>query len=691
MNLDIFVEGQFIDPPEDFSAQFTYNIDDVRDYAARNTAFSKSLALPMTGRNKAIFGHIWQMGSGNYLQTTPNVYYNFDPSKKANCVVLLDSIQIFKGVIRIMDIVIDEEGSAGAFEVSIFGELGGLIAQLGDKKIETLDFSDYDHNFTAGNITSSWGTAIGSGFYYGLVDYGYSLDKVNFPIENFRPMLYLKEYLDKIFLEAGYTYQSDFLTSVFFKKLLIPFNSQYPTKEFSTVLELTDATYTWTSPYPASGMAFDTWVTPHVIFTTTDNIRWHWSRAETVKLRLRLSFNWSTSGITGTPHLYFKIRTGTGTTYDTDPIIIHEEAVAPGSGSYSFDTVIEIKPNSWFEFCPGFVEGPVLGGSLIITNTDFKLEGQPTVQVPLANGDHIEMSTVIPKDILRLDLLKWVIKMFNLMIWEDKDVVGKLHIEPWVDFYDTVNPPLDWTSKLDRSKPYRLKPMGELNSRIFDYKYKDDNDYYNDFYKKTWGETYGSYLFDTGLDYVKDKQTVDIGFSPSPLVGYPGSERVMPAIYKRDDNGVLSRTSHNIRIFMRKALTTTCQPWFIYDSTAPDATLIASPSEYPYVGHLDDPDAPTIDINFGAPLELYFALVAGSLQNNLFNAFWSFYIAEITDKDSKLLTGTFRLGPVDINSLDFSKIIFIDGSLWRLNKVEDYSTDQPETVKVELLKVIDLV
>ena len=75
---------------------------------------------------------------------------------------------------------------------------------------------------------------------------------------------------------------------------------------------------------------------------------------------------------------------------------------------------------------------------------------------------------------------------------------------------------------------------------------------------------------------------------------------------------------------------------------------------------------------------------------NLFNGYWSEYVAEITDKDSKLLTGFFRLNDVDILNLDFSKLIYIDGALWRLNKVIDYNPIEQDVTKVELLKVIEL-
>jgi hypothetical protein len=66
-----------------------------------------------------------------------------------------------------------------------------------------------------------------------------------------------------------------------------------------------------------------------------------------------------------------------------------------------------------------------------------------------------------------------------------------------------------------------------------------------------------------------------------------------------------------------------------------------------YFGHLNDPNTPTIDLNFGAPLEIYFTN-SSYPSANLFNTYYSQYMSEITDKDSRLLTGFFDLSNIDI-------------------------------------------
>jgi len=275
---------------------------------------------------------------------------------------------------------------------------------------------------------------------------------------------------------------------------------------------------------------------------------------------------------------------------------------------------------------------------------------------------------------------------------KDPDTTGDvLYIEPYVDYWN-LDQPIDWTYKAARDKAWNIKPMGMLNGRFFEYKYKEDNDFYNEAYKKKYNLPYGSRLEDTFFQFAKDKQTVDIGFSPTPLIEYEGTDKVVSAIYKKSSGNAVDqeeRMDSNIRILMAKKMTGVAS-WYIRnnDISGSGGNLGAALTVYGYAGHFDDPVNPTKDINFGAASEIYFEPNVYPT-NNLFNDYWSAYIAEIADKDSKLLTCHVYLTEMDIAQLDFSKPVFIDGVLWRINKIMDYDATNGELTKVELLKVIN--
>jgi hypothetical protein len=144
---------------------------------------------------------------------------------------------------------------------------------------------------------------------------------------------------------------------------------------------------------------------------------------------------------------------------------------------------------------------------------------------------------------------------------------------------------------------------------------------------------------------------------------------------------------HNIRI-MQSKLITGVSSYEIRNN----GSLLTSKTEYPYAGHFNDPYTPTIDINYAIPSLLYYQPTnIGSIDVNLFTLYWIQYMYEIIDQDSRLLSANFILNEQDINQLDFSKLIYIQGVLYRLNKINDYNATQRDTCKVELLKVINKI
>jgi hypothetical protein len=128
--------------------------------------------------------------------------------------------------------------------------------------------------------------------------------------------------------------------------------------------------------------------------------------------------------------------------------------------------------------------------------------------------------------------------------------------------------------------------------------------------------------------------------------------------------------------------------WHIKSGVNGAGSNLANLTTYGYAGHLNDPVTPTIDINFGVPKELEFPATTYPT-NNLFNTYHKPYILEITDMESKLLTCRVYLTAVDIYNLDFSKYIWINGVLFRLNKISSYDPTSYRTTQVELLKVIN--
>ena len=681
--IEIYVENQKVDVNQGFSALMSYSIDDIKDFGAKNTAFSKTIILPGTKRNNSLFGNIFNVGASNeYNPSLANQGINFNPAVSARTIIFQDNIQVFKGVLRLMQIVIDNGDIE--YEVSVFGELGGFISKIGNGKLEDLDFSAYDHAYSISNITNSWNSANGGvGYYYPLIDCGaYSVNKHDWDYKTFRPSLFVREYLDKIFDNSGYRYQSDLFASSRFNSLIVPYNRKALTKKGSTLVTASKSVIQSVSrstnnptpvvvTYDSTSLTNFTYAAGRFTYTGTAN--------ETISSTINLS------GVYRNAYGSFRV-VKNGITISN--VIGYDSLVIDKYYGFSFNlsfSNIPIVTGDYLEiYFNIFKQTSYKSAELSVNTSSLKIDGSTLIDLNINLGDIVVMNETIPKNILQLDFFASIIKLFNLYVFESPDDDKLLKIEPFVDFYADATT-IDWSQKLDRGSAIKIKPMSELNSRYYAFNYKDDSDYYNDLYKKRYNLSYGSYLYDSQFEFAKETTKVDVIFSGTPLVGYSGEDKIYSTIFILG-GAVEETTDSNIRILQAKKITGVSS-WKIKNNSA----NLLTTTDYGYAGHFNDPDYPTNDIGFGVPSELFFMLGSGLVNVNQFNVYWSSYMAEITDKDSKILSGTFKLDYKDIYGLDFSKLIYIDGSLFRLNKISDFNATNEDTCNVELVKIINRI
>ena len=665
ISTEIYIEDYKLDLLQDISTEFNYVIDDINDFGSRNTSYSKTINIAGTATNNKIFGFVFDLGNANFTDNTlPNVNYNFNASKSAQCRIFIDKIQIFKGTLRILEIVIDDKTIE--YQCSVFGELGGFITALGNKRLHELDFSAYNHVFNVTNIKASWDTIAGTGYYYPLIDYGnVSTDKINFQATAYRPALYVKEYISKIFAGTDYTYTLDLIAGdqELFNRLIIPHNQSSLTKTTSTLNVATRTTELIITG--STAVTFPT-ITGSGLVVGGGGSTFTYTGATSLNLKMVYTFEADYTSAT------FNIYKNSTIVYTTNSIGDGEFELLMNTNDFITFRIVNTAPNR--------DDPPVT-----LTYAQVSFFADALIPVNVAYGDSLVINDTIPKGIFQRDFFLSIVKMFNLYVYEDTWNDKKLIIKPYINFYDdTYANALDWSNKIDRSKPLSIKPMSELNARYFDYKFTKDNDYYNENYNKKYNESYGDRIFDTEYDFSNETDTLEVIFAPSVLFQKNGTDKIYPAIYKVSDNSTKENSMDSvIRILQAKKITGRTSYTILNGVSVVDTI-----TTYGYGGHLNDPFTPTNDINFGVPFETKFTTTTYPT-TNIFNAYHSDYIAEITSKDSKLLTCTALLNTNDINNLDFSKYIWIDGVLFRLNKVENYNPMEYNTTKISLLKVIE--
>ena len=522
ISTEIYIEDEKLDLVEDILTEFTYTIDDIADFGQKNTSYSKTINLSGTANNNRIFGFVFNLNSNNITDDgQPNVLSNFNAAKAAQCRIFIDKIQIFKGVLRLMEIV--QEGDAIQYQCSVYGDLGGFISSLSNKKLEDLDFSAYNQDWTYTNIQNSWNTIAGSGVLFPLIDYGQvSTGKVNFKFPAFRPALYVREYLEKILTASGYTWDFPMLTSsAMMQRLIIP-NNQNQLTTTSTSLCKTNATsgtYTFPTRVPLTAVSLGS-------FTLSTNQITYGGGSSVLG-----NFTWQVGGQIQANPTYPNVvrfalyKNATVISYKdinvtTLPLTIAINITVPN---------ITINPSDVF-----YIGVPSEVTALRITAGRLDANSLVPVSSILNYNDNIKINETLPKGIFQRDFFLSICKMFNLYVYDDAVDSKKLIIKPYIDFYSGTQ--IDWTNKIDRSKPFSIKPMSELNARYYQFKFKQDNDFYAENYRKKYNEGYGDRLYDTEFDFVKDTATTEVIFAASILYQATGTDKLYPAIYKKSNN-----------------------------------------------------------------------------------------------------------------------------------------------------------
>lgn len=715
-----------------------YSIKDFRDIASTTSSYSQTFAVPGTKNNNLIFEHLFLVGADG----------KFDPRKKANCWMTVDSLPVMEGYLQITSIDVADRDKP-VYNITIFSATKGFNSKIKGKYLTDYNWSGLNHTFSFANVESSWtGSSSTHGYYYSLKDYGYdyvlkdmkpvvnSIKPTGVPLSNMLPDIYNKYIIDNIFATEGYSYQSTLLTSTTFTETIIPY-SRDPETIMGTDY-VTGRTFIANNNSSSSITLNQCYISPYWIQPYTYDYEYR-IRANNVQSGSVASTQYTLSGggdyytvdVPGAYAFSFNVEYiynllpnqirgqigcrfyRSGFNNGTMPFWEELSLSEPGGLGYqSFTTPMcdSLKGPYTYggqTFKP-FQAGERVWASLFfrvnlgyipptMTNIPFQITGSGITWKSIPSGKPVPGSTinfnnVIPEKVLVTDYLKSVFNMFNCYLEPSKTVPNRFVIEPFEEFY-AQGTNLNWTSKLDRSQKITETLISEELAKQYTFTFKEDKDFLNENYKNTTKRVYGDYTADLDNDFVTKEDKVEIIFSPTPVDNVIGSNQfVIPKIGKYDSNNKFGKTNFNIR-FLRKNPNPRRLPsgetWGFTGTTY---------NYYPYAGHLDDPFSGTTDYNFGAVPYVYYpwsaVTNAAITQNNLFNNYWNKYITEITDKEAKLIKCFIKLTPADIFKFKFQDKVYIEGissevgHMYRVNSIV-YSPNSGKPAEVELIKELN--
>jgi hypothetical protein len=224
MITELYIDGKRLDLFDDIDIRLTYSVTDIENPIERKSSVSRTIEIPKTPNNDQVFGSIYRFDQW---------IVSFDPSVRASANVMQNGIQVFEGIAQLL--AVKDNGTSGTYELGLYGETANLFKQLGDSELTDLDFSELNHEWEASNVVDAWFNSVGStgnDYYYPAIDYGQAgFQRATTPApyadifttSDFYPAIAVKKYVDKIFAFAGFTYDSSFFASQWFKQLIVPY------------------------------------------------------------------------------------------------------------------------------------------------------------------------------------------------------------------------------------------------------------------------------------------------------------------------------------------------------------------------------------------------------------------------------------------------------------------------------------
>lgn len=687
----IYLEGVALDLDKSVDIDFTYSIADIADFEKRVTTFSKTIVILGTAHNNFLFGNYFDFNINNdYSNLEDNVGVNFNTLKKAFVKVTLDNVEVFAGVLRLLEITIVD--GAIFYQCALFGSLGGLFATLGDKLLTDLDLSAYDHTYNVATITNSWNTSDVStqGYVYPLANYGVNVasNESHYDVRNFRPAHSVKAIFDKIFSEAGYTYDTTIWNKNNLKNIILQNGEEQLSAIYSGLFSASFSPITFTQSSISQYLTFDSFVNGYLTggsyeFTNTE------SSPISVKVKITLNYN-AVSAIGHTKTLLVRVLNSTGGVVSAQSFNLSNLSGSNKTKEFIADVTIEQNQSVALYFINTYINLGYPAGSfqILTTSTIVAETATPETKLPIKYNSPILGESIVPQNIKQADYVKAVFNLLNLYIDQDKDDEFNLIAYPYPDFYDRIV--VDWSDKLkDRNSDISIKSPNQFTPAIYNFKYKDDVDYYSKTYKNKYNIGYGNLKFNTENEFSKDEKAIEYFFSLAPLVSNTKSDRFMAHLYDINTDGTYKQLATNPKLSFWGGKKTTSTSYQIRNG----ATVLGTYTNYGYAGHIYNPqvieDGSLWDLCYAVPNEIYCNVISYPSQN-LYNVYYSEFVDVQNHKDNKLITTKLNLKPNDVINIDFRKYYKIDNGIYYLNKIESYNPLSNDFTSVELLKVTEL-
>jgi len=141
--LQLYIEGQRVDMFKDESVTITQSIKNVKDIGKVFTDFSRTFSLPASKTNNKIFKHYYNF----------DIVGGFDARIKKSSNIELNNLPFRDGKIKLEGVDL-KDNKPHTYKITFFGSTVNLKDLLGEEKLQSLDLSANNREYSANQVRS---------------------------------------------------------------------------------------------------------------------------------------------------------------------------------------------------------------------------------------------------------------------------------------------------------------------------------------------------------------------------------------------------------------------------------------------------------------------------------------------------------------------------------------------------------
>ena len=678
--------------------------------------YSQTFRIPGQGQNVQFFEDVYSV-NGN----------SFDATKAAEAWILSDGFLFTIGNLTLKSVVRNEQYSKIEYEVLFMGDTSTFASDVGDAYMNEIDTSELNHALTYANVTASWGATAGgtAGFkngdvLYPLIEWGYNYNSANSPtqvtlsngfpkgstgpapagsftagttggldLKQMKPATRVKWLWDKIFEESGYTYTSEFIQSDLFDRLYFISDNIARSEQFLNVGNCQIAGRDFRIPLGDTQRIFFT----NIISDrdrTFDTILSEWTAPVTGTYTVRVSLTAKVIP-SGGPSAAIRI-----------------DSVTNGNPSFGSVTTFASLNSTRLDYNSTITGFFSKGDTLSYQATNLSYGNSNTlfynVLFEVIDGpDDVIVSSFYPGEgsMKKIDFIKGITKMFNLVFEPDRDSAKSFRITPWVDWIQ-LGSEKDWTEYLDGSTDFQQIPVFQDQQRNLVFTGTDDTDIQNFTFQDEYKRSFMFRQYDSGINIIKGTQETKVPFAGTPLQSLPSKTTtkypnwVFPTVAKlqsgqsdQPGGGRLQPIQVKPRILFYNGLQANEIPWYLFPTVGGTTGAIAQNS-YPLVSTFETwpPTKFTQELTYQSKPQLWSpdADYVQTTANDLYTVYWEDFVEWLYDPYNRKVIATLKLNPLEVQSLKFNDKIWVKDAWYMITKISDYPVGEIAKVKVEMIK-----